>query len=412
MLKNIKIMGIVAILFIVIGTIYINKPYDEKEYLSKNHASINLEYDDFTGLDILSKDLKGKKIILTGEKHGLDKNYKMKFKMLKHLQKEIGVNYLLSEMGYPDAYFLNKYLDSGDEKILMDYFSNYSAQKSANEDYYKLYKNIYEFNQTLPENKRIKIVGVDINTFITDKYILDILKDKNIMTDKLDILLDELEDFNYYAPVLYKNLMNIVNDLLKDVESNKNTYIKMFGDDFEGFEYAIRSLGKLCQSFIVDAKDRYNLRDKFIYENFKELDAKLDNPVYFGQFGGAHIYQDIIFSNFISEDIKYFGAWLNNDEKYKGKVLSIQYGYYSTQLSLHNNDYAIEENLFEDFLDTEPNEIIFKLNNIKSPYAKTAIYPFDNASFDYKNTPTTNYYEYFILLKDAKYSKALKFDNN
>lgn len=412
-MKNIKIMGvIISILFIVFITIYINKPYDDKEYLNKNFETISVEDNDFKGLDIMSKDLKNKKIVLTGESHGLDKNYKMMFKMLKYLQEEIGVKYLIIELGQADAYFLNKYLESGDEKILKDYYSNYPEQKTANEGKYELFKNIYEFNQTLTEDKRIKVIGVDINTGVTDKYILDIIKDKGIMTNELEVLLNELEDFNYYAPVLYKGLMNKVDDLLKDIKSNPDTYIKMFGDDFEGFEYAIRSLGNLCKSFTVDAKDKHNLRDSFMYKNFKEIDDKLHNPIYFGQFGGAHIYQDTIFNNSILEDVKYFGTWLNSDEKYKGKILSIQYGYYSNKSSSKNIAYPINEDLFKNFLDINTKDIIFKLNNIKSPYKRTAINPFDRNLFDYKNTPTANYYEYIILLKDAEYSKALDFDND
>ncbi|MGL5716591.1 MAG: hypothetical protein ACRCXT_10540 [Paraclostridium sp.] len=410
-MKNIKIIGTVSAI-IIIGMIYINTPYDEKEYLSKNYASVNLESNEVTGLDILSKDLKDKKIVLTGESHGLDKSYKMKFKMLKYLQEEIGVNYLISELGYADAHFLNKYLDTGDEKILMDFFANYKSQTFSTEGQYELYKSIYEFNQTLPSKQRIKIIGVDINTFVTDKYILDIIQNKNMITSELDILLNELKDFDYYAQVLYKGLNDKVNDLLKDIDNNTNTYIEMFGDNFDGFEYSIRNLAKLSQSMLVDKKDRYNLRDLFIYENFKEIDDKLENPIYFGQFGGAHIYQETIFSNFISSDIKYFGTWLNKDEKYRGKVLSIQYGYYSTQTMSHNNNYPIDPDLFEDFLDTNNSELIFKLNKIKSPYTKKGIYPFDTAPFDYRDTPTTKYYEYFILLKDAKSSKPLNFNED
>jgi len=394
----------------IIGVIvYLNKPYeDEKEYLKKNYSNISLKEDDFKGFEILDKDLKGKKIVLTGEEHYLDKGYTLQLKMLKYLQKEIGVNYFLKEIGYGDAHFINKYLESGDETILKDYFSLLIGLNYANEGYYNLYKNLYEFNQTLPKEQRIKVVGVDVNTLVTDAYILDILKNENLLTDELKQLLLELQDFNYHIPVRYKELINIVDNLIKDIEVNEKTYIEMFGEDAEGFKYAVKSLRKLCETFIVERKDKYNLRDFYIYENFKELDAKLENPTYFGQLGGAHIYQERVFSNIISEYIDYFGCWLNRDEKYKGKVLSLHYGYYSDKGNIHSSESFVEEDLFKDFLETESETIIFKLNSRKSPFKERAINPFTRFVFDYESNPTTNYYEYMILIKNSEYSKKLE----
>lgn len=57
----------------------------EDEYLSKNYKPINLNSsEDFSGLEILEKNLINKEIILTGENHGINLDNKLQIKLVKY----------------------------------------------------------------------------------------------------------------------------------------------------------------------------------------------------------------------------------------------------------------------------------------------------------------------------------------
>lgn len=173
-----------------------NSYSNEKDYLNKNNKPINLkDINDFSGLEILKDDLKNKKIIFTGEDHTLDKDNLFKIKMIKYLQNEIDLKYYLDESGYANAYFFNKYLNSGDEKILKQAFNQVKGTALYNTDDYNFYKSLYEFNQTLPEDKRIEIVGIDIEHggLSSYEYLMDIMKNKDLKTEPLDTLLTNLK---------------------------------------------------------------------------------------------------------------------------------------------------------------------------------------------------------------------------
>lgn len=383
-----------------------------ESYLKKNHSDLNLnDKEDLSGLEIFSEDIKDKKIILVGEHHNISENTNIEMKLLKYFQKEIGVDYYLAELGYADAYFLNKYLENGDEEILKDYFDIYKkGQQYYTEERYKHYIDIYNFNQKLPEDKRIKIVGVDIESQASYRYILDILDDNKAMTNELVSLLNTLKDFSYMSINSNRNLLIILDKLIKDIEINEENYKNIFKDDFEGFQIVINDLIDYSEARVSskDMGEYMNKRDMYTYENFKEIDSKLKNPVYFGQWGKTHVYQDEFYSNVDLCDSNYFASLLNSDTEYKGKILSIDYGYYFDENNIGHSYSYIDKQLFKDYINTGSKATIFKLNNNKSPFNKSAINPFDTNAIDYKGKPITNYFQYLVLIKNSKPSKIIQ----
>lgn len=403
---------ILIISTIVLITFSLNKTYkDEQDYLSKNHSIINLEdSDDFSGLDILKKDLKGKKIVLTGENHYLDKNHLIDIKMLKYLQKQIGVNYYLGEEGYSISYFVNKYLETGDESYLNKVFKNFEGTRANNIGYYEKYRQIYEFNKTLPENERIKIIGVDIEpgANMSYDYIMEVMKDKSLITNDLEQLLYELQELTYRDKEELTRTRNTAQKVLRDAENNESVYKNIFKEGLYGFKHVVKNISNMCETYLGGRNNWNNIRDTFIYENFKSLDSRLEDPIYFGQWGGSHIYQDIFYSEINSVDEEYVAYKINKDEKYKGKILSINYGYYNKgrDNDSHNGLYA-DNNLFKDYLDTEDDMILFKLNSKNSPFKEQDIKLYLNDYQDFKGKPITNFFEYVLLIKNSAQSKQM-----
>ncbi|MGL6104724.1 hypothetical protein [Romboutsia sp.] len=407
MKKYTLLIAMVITLCVVVVSI-INKPYKNTDkYLEKNYSNLDLQDEEsFDGLDILSQDIKDKKIILTGEEHNLSDNHIMSLKLIKYFQKEVGVNYLLEEMGTADAYFLNKYLESGNEDILKEYFNIYKNQKLYTEERYNEYVEIYKFNKTLPIDKRIKIVGTDIESKATYYYLIDTIKNEDMLTDELKTLINELKEFDYYTKISYRNILNTLEELKKDVDSNEDKYKSIFKEDFNEFKFVIKNM--IDFSNVCASEDNYtNLRDKYIYENFKIIDSNLKDAVYFGQWGGAHIFQETVYNNINQSYMDYFASLLNKDEKYKGKILSINYAYYFEKSTFDHNGYSVNEDLFKEYINLKSKATIFRLNSRKSPFKEKSINPFDTNLVDYKDKPITDYIQYIILIRNSEKSKVV-----
>lgn len=410
-MKKRKILIVIIIILSVVYMIYLNKPYKSTdEYLKKNYADLNLqEEENFSGLELLDKDLKDKKIIFAGEYHNLGQNQVVELKLLKYFQKEVGVNYYLEEIGHADAHFINKYLESGDETILKDYFNIYKNQKYYTEERYNHFIDVYRFNQTLLDDEKIKIVGTDIESKATYEYIIGVAKDRYSFPNELKTVLSKLKNFNYNSKASYENILTNITELIEDINNREEIYKDIFKEDFYGFKFVVKNLHDFINSYLnVNNSGGYNIkRDGYIYENFKLIDSKLENAVYFGQWGSYHVFQDTLHHNDYSSDINYFASLLNKDKDYKGKILSINYGYYPYKTAEGHNYSYIDDELFKNYLNSASKATIFKLNNMKSPFKENTINPYATEAIDYKGNPITNYFQYLILIRDSKRSKIV-----
>ena len=411
-MKKIKILGTI-LLFMLIPIaliVYLSTPYKtERKYLSNNKSTVNLDdIDDFSGLELIKKDLKNKKIVFTGEDHALNKDNLFKIKMIKYLKKEMELNYCLDEIPYTSAYFINKYLETGDENILKRVFKNSKGTAFCNKDDYRSYKQLYEFNQTLPENKRIKILGPDIehSSKTSLDYIVDIMKDKDLCTTSLKYLMINLKNYDNSNDDKVK-LKTSVENLLKDISKNEDIYKKIFKEEFENFRYVSNNIQQMCISYLQPHNKWNIIRDNYIYKNFKYLDSKINDAKYFGQWGGFHILQETFYDEFNKSKIDFFASLLNKDKKYKGKILSIHYGYQNSGAVDEITSSQIDSILFDDYVNSQDDAILFKLNNKFTPFSSKFIWPFEHKFKAKKDQYTSDYIQYLLMIKDSKVSKPL-----
>lgn len=103
------------------------------------------------------------KLFLLGESHGVAAPQVLDLELLTHLNARIGLTDYLAEVDPVQGAQLNTYLDGGDEAVLdrvFDYWTRTGAQW-GNTAFEAKIKGIRALNLTLPENRRIHILGID-----------------------------------------------------------------------------------------------------------------------------------------------------------------------------------------------------------------------------------------------------------
>ena len=94
----------------------------DNKYLKQNYSSISNDNEDASlELHILDGDIKENEVFLTGEVHGNSANHKLQMKFLKYFKQKTNLKYLLSEISYSEAYYINQYLESGKIEIAKTY---------------------------------------------------------------------------------------------------------------------------------------------------------------------------------------------------------------------------------------------------------------------------------------------------
>ena len=174
---------------------------DTDKYLKKNHSGMNLEEDYIKGLSILDRDLKKYDVFLAGECHGVKNNYDIRLALIKYFNQKTGVRYFLCEYGYSISAYLNEYLETGDEEILNYVFECFETSIACNKEYYEFYKKLREYNETLDEDKKIILMGIDIEHSITPAiaYLKSILPE-NAPPTEIASLINSLKKTKYDKP--------------------------------------------------------------------------------------------------------------------------------------------------------------------------------------------------------------------
>ncbi|RNI23575.1 TraB/GumN family protein [Rufibacter latericius] len=131
-------------------------------YLLKHKQEVNLQESSPT-FPIFDSAFYQKQIFFLGEAHGTAAPQALDFALLQHLNQRVGLRHYLAEVDYSQAYFLNQYLRSGDERHLQTVFQFWVKHNAqwGNQNFYDKIKKIRALNQTLPADQQINVLGVD-----------------------------------------------------------------------------------------------------------------------------------------------------------------------------------------------------------------------------------------------------------
>lgn len=329
---------IIAIsLIIAIGggiAIYeVNKPKTKKA--EKNSKSIISEIDlknenNYDGFKLLDSDIKNKDVILTGEVHTQAVNYQLKLKFLKYLSKQYNVKYYLMEGAYSTGQLLNLYLKRGDINILKSYMNliRQSVFMYTNEEY-NFWINLYNYNKILPENKKIRVIGIDCESTRSWEF-MKILLPKEDPPNNIKDMINGIKKPTFKTIEQFIVYFSELNKSLKDYPDEYKSYL---GENYFDFQLIASNVDKsksILKIYASSSKKEFNnmsdVRNEIMYSTFVSVYNHIPKGKYYGQFGGQHVeLQKMEQEN--KEDP--FASKLNNlaNSPLKGKVMSIDYCY-------------------------------------------------------------------------------------
>lgn len=390
---------------------------DIDKYLRKNYSEMNLEEDYIKGLSVLDNDLKKYDVFLTGERHGVEENYDIRFAFIKYLNQKAGVRYILCEDGYSISAYLNEYLETGDEEILDYVFEYFETSYWWNKEHYEFYKKLREYNETLDEDKKIILIGIDVEYPITPAvaYLKSILPEDDPPAE-IASLINSFKKTKFDKPNTWDERLDYTNSLKplqEDMKKNEDIYKEFFKDKYFDFSIVLDNIVNPGEAFYLGGINEnndslQNVREKSIYDNFKRIYEHFPKGKYFGQFGFDHVHQKDIIDYMYNKGR--FGVYLNSeDSPVKGKVLSIKYGYkdcYCMEMDYNSEEWVVYEeevlghrindmNIIDKYLDKD--FTLFKLNGKRSPFAQE-LYFVESPD----GGVTTDYFQYVLIIKDSK----------
>lgn len=357
------------------------------EYLLSTGAEIDAEH---IGEVLENAGLDNYNIYFIGEVHGVAKNYDAELLFLKHLNKTQGVRHIMLETGFCSAQLISVYMQTGDTQYLERVFNNLAGTMSFSQESFNYFVNIYEYNQTLPEDERLVFTGVDVqHQFAVGVYYLTLLlPEEAVPPEEISgciAALNAVGRFGGYTGFDF-------NSLEASISAFRELYEEFLGDSFYNFQTSIRNIRQGIDYLSSGAADAFPLRERYITWNFIEHYERLDIYKCFGSFGAMHT--DL--SGYAGESwTPSLAKWLNGRyERTSGKVASITLmyagcNYIDNERTGNAAGRPVTQNTLDDpyVLDAfSDNLTFFRLDNDGSPFVADG---------------TAAHSQYWLLVKDS-----------
>ena len=256
----------------------------QQEYLKKHSIVWNNGFTDPQKL--FDKKLLKNQLFLIGEGHGAQYNTELEFDMIRYLQKETGLRFILLELGFLDQIFLNRYLTTGNEQVLDSFFHFHSNTFYFNKQLFYFFKQLYKLNQSLPETDKLQIITVDLDfayrdalQFLQREYFAALSEDQKKMFTEIDPVNDTA-----------KLLIAKFDDAYSHFNKNNSNYRKWLGNNYDDVKHL---LDNIQQRLYIAASKRNDLRDSVMYQNFLYVKERyqIKQQKIFGIMGSFHVKQ-------------------------------------------------------------------------------------------------------------------------
>lgn len=363
-----------------------------KHNIYKESSTVDINNTSFNDLELLNYDLSNNKIFLAGEAHSSVKSIDMNFYLIKYFVEKANVKYILLETSNAYAEYLNKYLNTGNINIL-----NFLLEESINspiytEEYYEFLQQLYKYNSSLPNDKKLVMVGIDIAQFPK----LSITHVKSLIPD--NELPNELSEFYSLKFKLslynYREISGKMINELKENEDLAREYIE------HNYDTLLLSLMNLSNT------DDFSYRDRYIIENFIYQYERLEQGKWFGQFGGYHTNQ-----NGKKDIYGYypFATYLKNEyEPIKEKIITINYEYKNSEFfGFTSDDFTykglseINQKFLNNIIKDNQETMIFKINSKNKILSSWVTLQPDE--------PITKSYQYLLTFTNSNIATEYKY---
>ena len=388
-------------------------------YLQKNSVILGNTMEQGTVLD---KDFFNNQIFLIGESHGIKQPQEIDFNFLKLLNQKVGVHTYIAEIDFAKAWYLNKYLKTGNEKCLDTVFVDwikYDAQW-ANQDFKEKIRKIRALNKTLSAERKIQFVGIDQihNPVLAADYFQEVIDKNKFLSEILEFkpLISLLRTRGEDSLIVQESrkLLNVMNN---------ESFPKISSDERYNLTYALINCSK------IDSKSR----ERVIFENFKNRykDLNWAREKLYGLWGFSHVLQAKA-NGGKSVSLAYL---LSNDQELslKGKIASIGMLYLDCQMALptrfmppalqnKGKHYTVSSDMnydgpltkfefIEDFkkASSPKSATLFKMNGANSPFLKQQVRIIyspmmpvqQRLQLDEAQKSLTDYFQYVILVRNS-----------
>jgi hypothetical protein len=226
-----------------------------------------------------------------GEEHRKAINAPLQLAFMLYLHQQADVRNLIVEGGFSTGFLLNQYLRTGDEGLLTKVLTNIPV---CPDDQLDLFRQIYQYNQALPDSARIRVTGIDLDHSpeLSLQVLHTLLSDASqaISPDIAPIIarIPALHLSSYYYP---REVKRFFKRLHQSLRRHPEAHQALWGPYYERVSLLTANTLAGYRFGLVKAmifERVWRRREEQMYANFLALQPYLAPGGYFAQFGLLH----------------------------------------------------------------------------------------------------------------------------
>jgi len=391
---------------------------NKKEYLEKNRFNIEHQEFQFPQTDF--------NIIGFGAYHGSSRTYDAELALIKSLKSQGALDYYIPETNFSQAFFFQRYLDTGDETLLRELVLAFQTivNQEGSVETFQHWKNLRLLNESYPENP-IKVIGFDVlNEYKFPAKHLLYLTEGIENWPLRNRLSEKMQEKNIDFSIKNKDIALLLQQFINDYEANKNSYITRIKDSVS-FHHILKNIAYNFE----EKRDR----EKIIFDNYIFLQDlyKLQDKKQFAKYGFFHIEKEREQQNYPS----FFTRLIEHHIYTREKVISVMgyltksevlwekiydtkglYESYTFEKGFGIGDYWKE--YFKGITKLKKAKLsdltLFRLNNTGSPYEKgndlitVKLFLKKSNQSALKDKHTTSFIDYAVLISRSPHQVPIE----
>ena len=388
--------------------------YSGKEYVKywKDNENLyeSINRDEKFTFDNLTDYIQTNDLILYGEFHGIKETIKIDTEIIKYLNKKVGMRIHLAEIDFSQSYFLNKYLTTGNEKLIDYILNSWIINHGHNNlDYKNKWIEIYKLNKKNSKNLQIRVYGIDKiqNIAVTQNHLIILLSELNLSNDfpkDEKLFLKWVQ--NELPQIISKiNLNSADLNCIKDIEHIKKNLIDYKTNDRESIMFLNFN----------DFYKRYNFSNQKIYGYFGEahvLQKEMNNKKDFGTL--LNNPNSPVKNKTYTIISRYLDSYMSAPSKFLPFFLRSEKEHTKTEVSC-DNTYLLYNFGINDLkkITTENSNTFFDINKSNSPYKNSVrlinstglLSIISGMKLTDKNASATDYAQGIILIRNSDWAQ-------
>lgn len=356
-----------------------------KEYIEANQSPLHLQVDGLGIPENLFSDRDLYQVYLSGESHGRKKSYTAKKAFLEYFHDKAGVRFLLAEMGVGNGLLMERYLETGEERLLKDYMDRIEGIAAWVQEEAEFWRWLWSYNQGQEEEQKIHVLGLDIEHVpaLGLEGLAEILpQDKQVPKELREAMaaIANLEENSWHL-------------LAEALEKSPAVCVSYFGDEIVWVRQVLENI-RTAEAF-YEKRDQdlgdtnsWQIREDAMMRNFMFFRSLYPEGKFFGQLGSEHIFQSECFTYSEMPVTRLANLMNGEDSPVAGQVCSLFY--------IYSND---KEDYFHYDAIDQTRDRFYSLNGEDSPF-KEKNYLMTQQSVRNNKGGTCDYFQKVVVLED------------